>query len=108
MWGPGAEKLLGLSADEALDGVRIDRFFPDGVLASVGGSDQALLEPAPHPHAGSSAPAAGSRQRRAKGMRRRSPDSRASAPSSRAPTRAFRSTATSRSSTPAVAWCPPV
>lgn len=33
-WNPGAERLLGLTVDEALDGVRIDRFFSAHALAA--------------------------------------------------------------------------
>ncbi|PRA81911.1 cell wall metabolism sensor histidine kinase WalK [Microbacterium sp. MYb66] len=32
-WNPGAVRLLGLSVEEALTGVRIDRFFPTSVLS---------------------------------------------------------------------------
>ncbi|GAA1798557.1 PAS domain-containing sensor histidine kinase [Leucobacter iarius] len=46
-WNPGAERLLGLTQAEALDGVRIDRFFPADVLAMLGEEHPDL----PHPHA---------------------------------------------------------
>lgn len=34
-WNPGAERMLGLSSAEALNGVRIDRFFPPSVLSML-------------------------------------------------------------------------
>lgn len=34
-WNPGAERLLGLSYAEAMDDVRVDRFFPDAVLTML-------------------------------------------------------------------------
>ncbi|QIK64768.1 PAS domain-containing sensor histidine kinase [Leucobacter viscericola] len=34
-WNPGAERMLGLSSAEALDSVRIDRFFPSSVLTML-------------------------------------------------------------------------
>ncbi|MGM1017393.1 MAG: sensor histidine kinase [Actinomycetota bacterium] len=34
-WNPGAERLLGLTEAQALDGVRIDRFFPKQTLAML-------------------------------------------------------------------------
>lgn len=49
-WNPGAERLLGLSAEEARDDVRIDRFFSTAVLSMLAadnvdrpGSDHELL-----------------------------------------------------------------
>lgn len=34
-WNPGAERLLGLSSAEALDGVRVDRFFSESSLIAL-------------------------------------------------------------------------
>lgn len=34
-WNPGARRLLGLTEDEALDGVRVDRFLPGRTLAAI-------------------------------------------------------------------------
>ncbi|WP_416445684.1 sensor histidine kinase [Leucobacter sp. HNU] len=46
-WNPGAERILGLSQAEALDEVRVDRFFPADVLEMLGEEHPDL----PHPHA---------------------------------------------------------
>lgn len=60
-WNPGAVRLLGLTVDEALDDVRVDRFFSRAVLSMLAedtaARQEASGEPRPGAPAASGAPA---------------------------------------------------
>ncbi|MFK3676366.1 ATP-binding protein [Microbacterium sp. NPDC090218] len=51
-WNPGAERLLGLPVDEALRGVRIDRFFSTAVLSMLAAENADAPQPAGPPPSG--------------------------------------------------------
>ena len=51
-WNPGAERLLGITYAEAMQGVRIDRFFPDSVLAMLAQDFLGAADPRQTPELG--------------------------------------------------------